>query len=125
MERDTLTTYLSLAMSGITLEKKQAKEIVTSFDSLNEQLAKANERVVILEKERDHAQRMYNSLLGDLSAGYGALSIPECESQLNKFAIEQQVRALDKFYCLVVTSGEPVTTQSVRNYIEQLRKEQE
>ena len=96
-----------------------------NYNDLVEQLAKANERIEILEKERDHSQRMYNSLLGDLSVGYGALSIPECESHLRKFAIEQQVKALDKFYCLVVTAGEPVTAQSVRCYIEQLRKELE
>lgn len=87
------------------------------------QLAKANERVAILEKERDHAQRMYNSLLGDLSAGYGALSIPECESQLNKFAIEQQIKALEWFDENNLMEDE--TTTLLLERIEQLRKEQE
>jgi len=80
------------------------------IEELEQQLAKANERIEILEKERDHSQRMYNSLLGDLSVGYGALSIPECESHLRKFAIEQKIEALNEaidYYEELKASGEP------------------
>lgn len=105
-------------------------------NDLVDQLAKANERVVELEKERDHNQRMYNSLLGDLSAGYGELSISECEKHLNKFAIEKKIEAINEaldYYEELKASEEPIGSGSILHVClgrlisqqKQLRKEQE
>ena len=92
---------------------------------LKAQLAKANERVKELEKERDHSQRMYNSLLGDLSNGYGKSSISECEKHLNKFAIEKKIEAIDAAigYCILKYPNGAI--HSLGEFCEQLRKEQD
>ena len=100
------------------------------IDKLEKQLAKANERVKELEKERDHSQRMYNSLLGDLSAGYGDLSISECEKHLNKFAVEKKIEVLESCIDDNAMDNDEIDAliiyvDDVKADIEQLRKEQE
>jgi len=102
---------------------------VADIERLECELAKANERVKILERERDHSQRMYNSLLGDLSVGYGALSIPECESHLRKFAIEQKIKAIDEAIAQSKSklnySLPLMQITDLYDYQEQLRKEKD
>ena len=113
------------------LSQKELVEVAkimhqTNVD-LNAQLAKANERVKELEKECDHSQRMYNSLLGDLSNGYGESSISECEKHLNKFAIEKKIEALESLMANYVSQTYP--HYSMQNLLDselnKLRKEQE
>ena len=110
-------------------------EVLNSEREMNAQLTaeleKVEQRCAELEKERDHAQRMYNSLLGDLSVGYGALSIPECESHLNKFALEQRQEAVEEYkksdeFCKLLDSHfNSGKVYGHNEYYEQLRKEQE
>lgn len=114
---DRECTKLAMRESKANERVKRLEKILQRYES--EQLQPLKLRVKELEKERDHNQRMYNSLLGDLSAGYGELSISECEKHLNKFAIENQVKgAKALIYAFPLNASD-----QMKEWVEQLRKE--
>jgi hypothetical protein len=87
-------------------------------EELREQLAKANERVAELEKESDLAITRLMAAALALSSGK---ECPVAIEELNKFAIENQVKGAEALiYAFPLNAS-----NQMKEWVEQLRKEQE
>ncbi len=107
---------------------------------LRTQLAKANERVAELEKERSNLSAKYKKNVSVIGAFVSELTgkviiLPkmrtkeEIEKSFNKFAIEKKIEALDEVesvYMQAAETSEPISFREAFDAVEeQLRKEQE
>lgn len=110
------------------------------IDRLEQQLAKANERVAELEKERSNLSAKYKKNVSVIGAFVSELTgkviiLPkmrtkeEIEKSFNKFAIEKKIEALDEVesvYMQAAETSEPISFREAFDAVEeQLRKEQE
>lgn len=100
------------ALNEIELLKKTYNQLFDAVQGEREQLAKANERAEMCEKIFSEAPEMS---FDDVRRMFG--------EELNKFALEQQIKALEWFDENNLMEDE--TTTLLLERIEQLRKEQE
>ena len=89
--------------------------------------SKLVKRAEAAEKRADELACTVELLIKELNhhGVYITDGVDDHSKLLAEFAKEQQIKALERFQCLVVTAGEPVSAQTVRDYIEQLRKQGE
>lgn len=104
------------ALNEIELLKKTYNQLFDAVQSEREQLAKANERVRELERQKEILE-YYN---GDVNA--------LIDKFLPKFAIEKQLSVLDKVesvYMQAAETSEPISFREAFDAVEEeLRKEQ-
>lgn len=103
---------------------------------LRTQLAKANERVAELEKERSNLSAKYKKNVSVIGAFVSELTgkviiLPkmrtkeEIEKSFNKFAIEKKIEGIESSIAYAEGKSHFVDVSDLQDYIEQLRKEQE
>lgn len=115
---------------GLNLRLGKQKEIIALSQELNENLNKQLTQVDKREKDfiayMHDAQKFFtkHDPMGQLQRSH-----PKAIEQLNKFAIEQQIKALEAVESTVLNfsqADEPVSyEQALDEHLEQLRKEQE
>lgn len=101
-------------------------EYNSAIENMQQKLAKSNERVAELEAELD----FIDSKIIDLQHQVGTLEFNRVTSKdLNKFALERKIEALDEVesvYMQAAETSEPISFREAFDAVEeQLRKEQE
>ena len=131
--KEAIAHFNDIAKAELAKDKEDYKTLFSAFESCQDELKKANERVAELEKERSNLSAKYKKNVSVIGAFVSELTgkviiLPkmrtkeEIEKSFNKFAIEKKIESVNWFsenYC------DDEHSFLADKAIEQLRKEQE